>query len=61
MGKNLSDRPIITLKYPEQCIKEADDKYLTSKNGIVQTIFKGENGFYMLDYEFGLVNVEIIF
>jgi hypothetical protein len=57
----MSDRKTITLKYPEQCIKEADDKYITSKNGRLQTIFKGENGFYILDYDFGLVNVKIIF
>lgn len=57
----MQNRKTITLKYPDQCIKEADDRYLTSKNGVIQTIFKGENGFYMLDSEFGLVNVEIIF
>lgn len=61
MGTNLSNKPIIKLKYPEQCIKVSEDKFITCKNGRTQSIFKGENGFYMLDYDLGLVNVEIIF
>lgn len=61
MGSNLQNRPVVKLKYLEQCIKIADDKYITCNNGRIQTIFKSEEGFYMLDFDLGLVYVEIIF
>lgn len=61
MEPDFSNKPIITLKYLEQCIDGPNGTFLTQNGNYIQTIFPRENGYFMMDKLQGLVKVEIIF